>query len=75
MEHLARGIRENAFIIQMGPPKLKVQLKISNGLIMKCSLALHTRITAQDKPEAFRLTLKVFGKQLFEAKDDQCRVF
>jgi hypothetical protein len=50
-----------------------IRLIISDGLVMTCKIKLDTHINIDDKPDNFKSLLKVFGKQLYEAKDKQVR--
>lgn len=40
---------------------------------MSCRIKLDSNVNAEDKPAQFKSIMKVFGKQLYEAKDLQCK--
>ena len=54
-------------------PKLKLQLKISEGLIINCSLTLAVQMNSQENPAEYRKLLKIFFLQLYEAKEIQIK--
>ncbi len=41
---------------------------------MNCRIKLDNCISFEDKPERFKSVLKVFGKQLFQAKNNEIKM-
>jgi hypothetical protein len=69
IDHLIYGFRENCKIVLLEPQAtLMVRMKISDGLVMNSTIKLDSHVNIDRNLANFKLLLKLFGKQLFEAK-------
>lgn len=48
-----------------------MELVIGDGLEMNCSFEVENCIKSQDAPEDYRIIMKMFLRQLFDAKESQ----
>lgn len=70
VEYLVAGMKEEMTIITMDPhPKLRIRMKICDGLVMNCRIEFDAHLSVDKKPAAFKSLLKFFGGQLFEAME------
>jgi hypothetical protein len=69
--HFAEALRSGPTIANLHPqPTLKLQLRVSEGVIVNCPLTLSICVTA-DSPEEYKPLLRSFFKQLYDAKEHQ----
>lgn len=57
--------------MQHGEILIEVQLKIGTGLLMNCTFLIDTSISVDATPNDYKMILKMFLKQLFDAKEAQ----
>lgn len=70
--HFVEAFRNGPKIEGLEPnARLKLQIKISEGLIINCPLTFSISIKANENPEEYKQLIRSFFKQLYEAKDSQ----
>lgn len=50
---------------------MEVELAIGDGLVMNCNIEIESRISLEESQKDYTTILKMFLKQLFEAKEAQ----
>ena len=71
-KHFIDSLKSNSTIAIAGNNVIiEVQLKIGTGLLMNCRLEIDTSVSVVEAPLDYRLILKMFIKQLFDAKEAQ----
>ena len=71
-KHFIDSLKSNSTIAIAGNNVIiEVQLKIGTGLLMNCRLEIDTSGSVVEAPRDYSLILKLFIKQLFDAKKAQ----
>lgn len=70
--HFVKNLKEKSKLrVDNGEMVVEIELVIGEGLVMTCSFEVENCINSEEAPNDYKIIMKLFLKQLFDAKDAQ----
>lgn len=68
-QHFAKNLKEKSKLqVESDNITVEIELTIGEGLLMTCSFEVDSTIKLNETPHDYKIIMKMFMKQLFEAK-------